>query len=1243
MSVYKTDRHIFKIVAVFLVLTCLTMSLARAFSPEIILNFNGRNTVIETDVNAQDLGLDGNAARTAEAWVYTRSFNNAGIFYMGTTHMAGGSFSLRTTSGTDEWMVQYWGGGHDIEFEYPSQDRWVHFALVHTGSETIVYADGEEIVREERTLNTSSEEPFYIGRWLGDVFHGKIAEVRLWNRPLSSEDINDNMHERLQGDEEGLVGYWPLSEGRGYSAKDLAQGNDGSFAGDLEWDPPPFIKNLDREKNVEPWETVVLGPVELREPVGEVKYQWYHNDEAIEGGEDNVLELTDVRAENLGIYYVRVTDESGLAPAESRGKKLPEWPSWREDIDEERIFKPGGTVTLGPVELYDPYGDVTYQWYKDDNLIEGATSASLTIEEISDEDFGTYHVVADDDLDSTPVESSSVEVLSWMDAYVDAENEEDLVKILTGSRLLSEAEKIEWEETLREGTEPATELYDELHNRALDSTPKIAYVRRGGYGIRPTTNATMWSHRTHRGSAIVVVDPTDPEDEGEEIFSTGSGFIFDIHPSYDGEKLLMTYKEDVSKPFHIWEINIDGSGLRQLTDGPYHDVTPAYYPDGRIVFSSTRMGAYSMCQNYLATTLYICDEDGDDIRRIAYDTLCSITPGIMGDGTISASRWEYMDKTLWTWQGLWTVHPNGRMLQLLYGQTFHQPEALYAPRQVPGSNEVVFVMTGHYSAPIGDLGIVNRRLGVENPESARKLTDHTRLYFEGNQGDLWTRTRLWPDFRTDWRGYTDPWPFSRELSLATYLGDPSGRESVVLVDHGSIVYPLHTDTQGGAFSPVALSKREKPNAIVGDAPQEEGKGTFYVQDIYEGLLEQGVERGDVEGLRIWRQTEKKYNTEGGRIHDHYPLIGWGTYYVKELYGTVPIRDDGSLIFHAPANVELYFSAVDDKGREIQRMGSITQITPGDAIGCVGCHEPRDMAPPPMAGPDTNMMWSEEPETPTPPPWVEAPPGPEEDTIKGYPINYPEQVQPVLDRHCIECHNPTDHAGGIDLTADKSRFFNMSYENLVVRNSGLHHSANTTYVEYYHLGFAPGGHFPALKTGSMVSKLVEMILDGHQGVELTEEEINTVTIWIDANIPYYGTWEMSRPRTRGGRDLFQTVSEGTWSDYEMAPSGDRIQNSDWFAKVEDIMSELGLDYGWENTDLINFTRPEYSRLLLENLSSEAGGRADSEEATFQSTDDENYQRLLDAITQGAEDLERYPRMDMPEGRAIPQPREFDRVF
>jgi hypothetical protein len=50
--------------------------------------------------------------------------------------------------------------------------------------------------------------------------NGIIDDVRLWNRPLTSEEIVAAMAQRLSGQEEGLVGYWPFDEGEGPIAYD---------------------------------------------------------------------------------------------------------------------------------------------------------------------------------------------------------------------------------------------------------------------------------------------------------------------------------------------------------------------------------------------------------------------------------------------------------------------------------------------------------------------------------------------------------------------------------------------------------------------------------------------------------------------------------------------------------------------------------------------------------------------------------------------------------------------------------------------------------------------------------------------------------------------------------------------------------------------------------------------------------------------------------------------------------------
>jgi len=757
------------------------------------------------------------------------------------------------------------------------------------------------------------------------------------------------------------------------------------------------------------------------------------------------------------------------------------------------------------------------------------------------------------------------------------------------------------------------DLANLLQRKAQSQCPPIAYIRRNKYGMRGT-NATMFARKTDKGSAICIYDPANPEAGEKVIFETAEGFIFDINPGFDGNKLLMSYKESQSAPFHIWEINTDGSDLRQITSGPFHDVTPVYYPDGRIIFSSSRSEAFSVCQNFLSFNLYACNSEGADIRRFDFTTLCSVSPSLASDGSILCSRWEYMDKTLFTWQGIWNINPNGRQLKLHYGNTLLVPQSLYAPKQIPETDLVIYVMAGHHHIPIHDLAICDRNQGIENPEASRKVTNY-RPEHQCRKGPWTVRMDGGDDYYKE--AYSEPWPFCRELSVVSYGDNRTDRACAILLDHGGITYPLYADSKGGCFSVVTLNKRERPPAIPGDCPQTPGTGTFYVQDIYKGLEEQGVRQGQVKALRIWSQLPKKFNTEGQRIYDHYPLIGAGTYYVKELYGEVPVDANGSAYFSAPSNVELYLQAVDAKGKEIQRMGSVTQITTGEQVACIGCHEDRLQAP--AVARTSFERLKNAPDDLTPNSWGSR------------RIDYVQLVQPVLDRHCIQCHDGEKLKGGIDLTGDKTRFTSMSYDSLTIGNSENYgYLPNYKYVQGYFLGFGPGGVFPALKTGSMVSKLITMLEAGHHKTQLNPDEFKRICVWIDANIPYYSTWDMTRPYSWAGRDIFTRPD----------PEG-RPVKQEWAKTIEMIFTNH-LKCKLKSADL-NFSNPHLSKGLLNNLAISNGGRAPDETALFKTKSDPACQKLLKAIEAGKADLEKCPRIDMPGAIAIPQQRDFGKVF
>jgi len=378
---------------------------------DVALAFDGRSHV-ETTADAGDLGVTGAAAKSVEAWVHARAFRlHGGVFSLG--HRSGGEdFSLITRGEPGQWRVVLWGG--DIDFTYPSENRWIHVALVYTGSHVIVYADGDEVVRAARTLDTSAAEPFRIGRWWDrpdGVFTGMITEVRVWNRALDRDEIQARMGTRLAGEEAGLAGYWPLDDGTGDRARDRVAGKNGRFSGEPRWVlARPFTADLAGSMTIAPGDTATLGPVTLRAPGGEVRYQWFFNGRPVDGATADTLVIAKATADDVGVYHVSVDDAHPLTPVASTRLRIEDWPVWRTPL-KGRAASPGEAVTLGPVELHDPHGDVTYQWFRDGEPLAGATASSLTIDAVAAEHFALYHVVVDDALDVRPVVSEQVRLV----------------------------------------------------------------------------------------------------------------------------------------------------------------------------------------------------------------------------------------------------------------------------------------------------------------------------------------------------------------------------------------------------------------------------------------------------------------------------------------------------------------------------------------------------------------------------------------------------------------------------------------------------------------------------------------------------------------------------------------------------------------------------------------------------------------------------------------------------------------
>ncbi|MEM7397238.1 MAG: LamG-like jellyroll fold domain-containing protein, partial [Verrucomicrobiota bacterium] len=144
-------------------------------------DFDGAGDHIANNRSASDLGINGANPKHISGWIYTRAFNNGGMFDLG-EQGNGQDFCLRTLGGANNWRAQHWGGGFDYDFNHPSLNTWVYFSHTYDGTTARTYADGDALVGSLATaLNTLDNDLFRIGYYYGSAAaaNAVIDEMRI--------------------------------------------------------------------------------------------------------------------------------------------------------------------------------------------------------------------------------------------------------------------------------------------------------------------------------------------------------------------------------------------------------------------------------------------------------------------------------------------------------------------------------------------------------------------------------------------------------------------------------------------------------------------------------------------------------------------------------------------------------------------------------------------------------------------------------------------------------------------------------------------------------------------------------------------------------------------------------------------------------------------------------------------------------------------------------------------------------
>ncbi|MHC4405208.1 MAG: HzsA-related protein [Planctomycetota bacterium] len=673
-------------------------------------------------------------------------------------------------------------------------------------------------------------------------------------------------------------------------------------------------------------------------------------------------------------------------------------------------------------------------------------------------------------------------------------------------------------------------------------------------------------HLRTRERTVLLDDPT--------------GGVRDPQVHYDAKKILFSYRKGDEPYYHLYEINVDGSGLVQLTDGPHDDVEPAYLPDGNIVFCSSRCNRYVNCHRTPVATLYRCDADGGNVRMLSTNIEHDNTPWVLPDGRVIYMRWEYVDRSQFCFHHLWTTNPDGTGQMVYFGNQFPDTAMLDA-KPIPGTKKVVASFSPGHGRPghMGYVTIVDPSAGPDNRASARRISQGGR-YFR------------------------DPYPFSEDCFL---VADDAGIYVMDGQGNTDLIYKAPPGERGlTCHEPRTLLPRPREPVVPSRTDLSRSTGRLLLGDVYTGRNMAGVRRGEIKKLLILEQLPKPINFSGGM----WPISAGGTFTLARILGTVPVDSDGSAYFEVPAKDDL----------SVKRMQSFLSVEPGETAGCVGCHEPR-MEPPQIGLAQTAYLRR-------PPSRIEP--------IDDVPdvIDFPRDVQPILDEHCLGCHNPDCMEGGVDLCGDHTPLFCTSYWTLLER-ALISDGRNERY-----------GNRPPRSIGSSASRLLDLIDGTHCDARLTDRQRRTLRLWIDSSAVYAGTYaalasgmhpvefpiDVMERRCGGCHGVEPTGKRiGTGMYFRFGESGPALPLVHEFLDLQQIRGSIGyykLGSARPPQSLCNLSRPDKSPLLQAPLSLDSGGLGLCKPAVFVSVDDPDYRQILARIVTASERHNAERRFDMP---------------
>ncbi len=680
------------------------------------------------------------------------------------------------------------------------------------------------------------------------------------------------------------------------------------------------------------------------------------------------------------------------------------------------------------------------------------------------------------------------------------------------------------------------------------------------------------------------------------------GGIRDPRLHYDAKKILFSYRKGKSDTYKLYEINVDGKGLRKLpmkSDG--NDIEPCYLPNDDIMFCSDRKKRTVQCWMTPVANLHRYFVKENVVRIMSGNPDVDNTPNVLRDGRVLYMRWDYNHRNQVKLHHLWSINPDGTNNAIFYGNAWEWGVFLNA-KQSPDSDDVIMAMSpGH---------------GRTDHKSA--IARLTPPFDPSNQYAL---KFIRPDTI-----YHDPYPLKNKLCITT-----DGRDIFVIDYNGvALKIPLPEklfETNQQAFAHrilgnknevgrpckmiarnvAPLMKTPRENIRPDMADYTKNTSTVFLQDVYIGRNMKGVKRGSIKKLLILQVQPTPVNYSGG----YYPTGFSGSFALEEILGTVPVYDDGSAFFEVPANVGIAFVALDENNNCVKRMMSSTNFAPATQTSCIGCHEHRTEAPIqkqklPIAYRKGISKIQK---------------------IEGINrvVDYTRDIQPLIDKYCVGCHNPKNPNGNGVILSMGIGTQHIS-PRLALQATGMCITDDNLLGDFAPYTFGSGG-----------SKLARFAEGSHHNKKFSEKDINILKAWLDIGAPHISTYAAKGtcfPFKRMFRVNSSLVDRNAPMNKVFAKNCAKCHNNKntkygvpaKFVFDNCYLMNVQLKDGsvkklnFPRENLYNYIDPENSPALIVPLAKSAGGSG-KHPVIFKDKSDPAFQEMLAGIKDVAERLDK----------------------